>query len=61
MCESAFMLLDGVVVEQQGDFRFPSYIKVTSIQFLEDVFKYRATYSASYNTVGSRIAQLVDL
>jgi len=55
------MLLDGVVVEQQGDFRFPSYIKVTSIQFLEDVFKYRATYSASYNTVGSRIAQLVDL
>jgi hypothetical protein len=31
------MLLHVVVVEEQGDFRFPSFIKVMCIQFLEDV------------------------
>ena len=31
------MLLHGVVVEELGNFRFPSFIKVMCIQFVEDV------------------------
>ena len=31
------MVLHGVVVEEQGHVRFPSFIKVMCVQFLEDV------------------------
>jgi hypothetical protein len=31
------MLFHGVVVEEQGDFRFLSFIKVMCVQFLEDI------------------------